>query len=149
MVLVEGRGGSLNDRRRVLFRGTRGGRRNEGRAVERNRRAIIVATCLAVAVLAGALSFLSWDSANQAAGVVSAVVGVAALGVSVYAVLPSSRGVAVQVSETGKAMVRGSGDANTGFVAPAAGGLPGSVTVRNTGDAEADSGSANTGFRQA
>ncbi|MFG2612679.1 hypothetical protein [Streptomyces anulatus] len=104
-------------------------------------------TGLAVAVLAGVLSFLSWDRADQVAGVVSAVVGVAALGVSVYGAFSPSRGPDVQVSATGRATSRG-GDANTGFVAPTSTTPPGSVSVSDTGDAEADGGSANTGFRQ-
>ncbi|MGW4227737.1 hypothetical protein ACWEF9_00360 [Streptomyces sp. NPDC004980] len=111
------------------------------------RRAVLVSTGLAIAVLAGVLSFLSWDRADQVAGVVSALVGVAALGVSVYAVLAPSRGTSVQVSGTGKAVARGGGDANTGFVAPS-GGATGSASVSTTGDAEADGGDANTGFRQ-
>ncbi|MFH8691398.1 hypothetical protein ACH4EC_31575 [Streptomyces anulatus] len=105
-------------------------------------------TGLAVAVLAGVLSFLSWDRAGQVAGVVSAVVGVAALGVSVYGAFGPSRGPDVQVSATGRATSRGGGDANTGFVAPASTTPPGSVSVSDTGDAEADGGSANTGLRQ-
>ncbi|MFG2765937.1 hypothetical protein [Streptomyces rubiginosohelvolus] len=51
-------------------------------------------TGLAVAVLAGVLSFLSWDRAGQVAGVVSAVVGVAALGVGVYGDASAQGGVA-------------------------------------------------------
>lgn len=105
-------------------------------------------TGLAVAVLAGVLSFLSWDRADQVAGVVSAVVGVAALGVGVYGALGPARGPDVQVSATGRAVSRGAGEANTGFVAPASTTAPGSVSVGDTGDAEADGGNANTGFRQ-
>ncbi|MFD5200123.1 hypothetical protein ACFWM7_08175 [Streptomyces sp. NPDC058375] len=45
-------------------------------------------------------------------------------------------------------MSRGGGEANTGFVAPSSTTAPGSVSVSDTGDAEADGGSANTGFRQ-
>ncbi|NEB40884.1 hypothetical protein G3I54_35415 [Streptomyces sp. SID14515] len=104
-------------------------------------------TGLAVAVLAGALSFLSWDRADQVAGVISAVVGVAALGVGVYGALGPPRGPDVQVKATGGAMSRG-GEANTGFIAPASTGTPGAVSVSDTGDAEADGGNANTGFRQ-
>lgn len=57
---------------------------NEGAStVNTGRQAVLMWTGLGVAVLAGVLSFLSWDRADQVAGVVSAVVGVAALGVSV------------------------------------------------------------------
>ncbi|MFE8914540.1 hypothetical protein [Streptomyces globisporus] len=115
--------------------------------MNRGRRAVLMWTGLAVAVLAGVLSFLSWDRADQVAGVVSAVVGVAALGVGVYGALGPPRGPDVQVSATGRAVSRG-GEANTGFVAPASTTAPGSVSVSGTGDAEADGGSANSGFRQ-
>ncbi|MGW8484692.1 hypothetical protein [Streptomyces sp. NPDC055886] len=111
------------------------------------RRAVLMWTGLAVAVLAGVLSFLSWDRADQVAGVVSAVVGVAALGVGVYGAVGPPRGPDVQVSATGRATARG-GDANTGYAAPASTTPPGSVSVSDTGDAEADGGSSNTGFRQ-
>ncbi|ESU48607.1 hypothetical protein K7395_21380 [Streptomyces filamentosus] len=116
--------------------------------MNRGRRAVLMWTGLAVAVLAGVLSFLSWDRADQVAGVVSAVVGVAALGVGVYGALGPPRGPDVQVSGTGRAVSRGGGEANTGFVSPAPTTAPGSVSVSDTGDAEADGGGANTGFRQ-
>ncbi|UZI30674.1 hypothetical protein [Streptomyces sp. VB1] len=112
------------------------------------RQAVLMWTGLVVAVLAGVLSFLSWDRADQVAGVVSAVVGVAALGVGVYGALGPPRGPDVRVSATGRATSRGGGDANTGFAAPASATPPGSVSVSDTGDAEGDGGSANTGFRQ-
>ncbi|WP_234473702.1 MULTISPECIES: hypothetical protein [unclassified Streptomyces] len=116
--------------------------------MNRGRRAVLMWTGLGVAVLAGVLSFLSWDRAGQVAGVVSAVVSVAALGVGVYGALGPTRGPDVQVSGTGRAVSRGAGEANTGFVAPSSTSAPGSVSVSGTGDAEADGGSANTGFRQ-
>lgn len=121
---------------------------DEGRAVSSGRRVVLLSTGLAIAVLAGVLSFLSWDRANQVAGVVSALVGVAALGTSVYAVLAPSRGASVQVSRTGKAVATGGGDANTGLVLPSSGGTPASASISDTGDARADGGRANTGFRQ-
>ncbi|GGZ39337.1 hypothetical protein GCM10010387_36840 [Streptomyces inusitatus] len=108
----------------------------------------MVVTGLAVAVLAGGLSFLSWDRADQLAGVVSALVGVAGLGTAVYAVLLADRPAAVEVSRTGRAVARG-GDANTGVIAPASGSGAGPLSVSDTGDARADGGgSANTGYRQ-
>ncbi|MFE2142271.1 hypothetical protein ACFXA3_11080 [Streptomyces sp. NPDC059456] len=111
------------------------------------RRTVVGVTGLAVAVLAGVLSFLSWDRANQVAGVVSALVGVAALGTAVCTVLLADRSAAVHVSRTGRAVARG-GDANTGVVAPASSAMPGPLSVSDTGDARADGGSANTGYRQ-
>ncbi|MCT7350659.1 hypothetical protein N4P33_00400 [Streptomyces sp. 15-116A] len=105
----------------------------------------MVTTVLALAVFAGALSLLSWNRANQVAGVVSAVVGMAALGVGVCALLAPTGSTSVQVSRTGRATATGGGDANTGAVAstPA-----GEVSVEETGDARADGGSANTGYRR-
>ncbi|MCZ9350965.1 hypothetical protein NGM36_14325 [Streptomyces mutabilis] len=113
-------------------------------AVWGDRRAVLVTTVLVLAVFAGALSLLSWDRANQVAGVVSAVVGVAALGVGVCALLAPSGSTSVQVSSTGRATAAGGGDANTGAVASPSDGV---VSVGEAGDARADGGSANTGYR--
>ncbi len=44
------------------------------------QRVAACATGVAVAVLAGVFCFLSWDRANQVAGIVSALVSVLALG---------------------------------------------------------------------
>lgn len=61
-------------------------------AVRGNRRAVLMTTGLALGIVTGALSLLSWERADQVAGVVSAVVSVAALGVGVCALLaPSGR----------------------------------------------------------
>ncbi|WP_093819560.1 hypothetical protein [Streptomyces sp. PpalLS-921] len=101
-------------------------------------------TVLVLAIVAGALSLLSWARANQVAGVVSAVVGVAALGVGVCALLAPSGSVSVQVSRTGSATATGCGDANTGAVASPSDGV---VSVGETDEARADGGSANTGYQ--
>jgi hypothetical protein len=113
--------------------------------VRGDRRAVLVTTVLVLAVFAGALSLLSWDRANQVAGVVSAVVGVAALGVGVCALLARSGSTSVQVSRTGRASASGDGDANSGAVVSSS---VGAVSVGETGDARADGGSANTGYRR-
>ncbi|MFF8641116.1 hypothetical protein [Streptomyces sp. NPDC015345] len=110
-----------------------------------HRRVVLVVTVLVLAVFAGALSLLSWDGANQVAGVVSAVVGVAALGVGVCALLGPSGSASVQVSRTGRATAAGGGDANTGAVASSSAGV---IAVEETGDARADGGSANTGYQR-
>ncbi|MEU9406625.1 hypothetical protein AB0E08_13160 [Streptomyces sp. NPDC048281] len=110
-----------------------------------DRRAVLVTTVLVLAIFAGALSLLSWDRANQVAGVVSAVVGVAALGVGVCALLAPSGSTSVQVCRTGSATATGGGDANTGVVASSS---AGPVSVRDSGDARAEGGSANTGYRR-
>ncbi|MEU6484771.1 hypothetical protein [Streptomyces sp. NPDC046887] len=117
------------------------------------RRVVLAVTGLAIGVLAGVLAFLSWERADQVAGVVSAFVSLAALGASVYAVLSGSGQSAssssgVRVSRTGKATASGGGTANTGVVTPSSGEAGGPVSVERTGDAESDGGSANTGFRQ-
>ncbi|BCK66895.1 hypothetical protein Srufu_008480 [Streptomyces libani subsp. rufus] len=75
---------------------------------------------------------------------VSAVVGVAALGVGVCALLAPSGSVSVQVSRTGSATATGCGDANTGAVASPSDGV---VSVGETGEVRADGGSANTGYQ--
>lgn len=82
-----------------------------------NRRAVMVTTVLVLAVFAGVLSLLSWDRANQVAGTVSAVVGVAALGVGVCGLLAPAGSTTVQVSRTGRATATDSGDADMGAVA--------------------------------
>ncbi|MFF6911853.1 hypothetical protein [Streptomyces sp. NPDC012466] len=109
------------------------------------RRAVLVTTVLVLAVFAGVLSLLSWDRANQVAGMVSAVVGVAALGVGVCALLAPTGSTSVQVSRTGRATATSGGDANTGAVASSS---AGAVSVGETGEARADGGSANTGYRR-
>lgn len=96
-----------------------------------DRRAVLVRTVLALAVFAGALSLLSWDRANQVAGVVAAVIGVAALGVGVCALLAPSGGTSVRVSRTGRATATAGGDANTGAVASP---VADAVCVGETGD---------------
>ncbi|MFI0169656.1 hypothetical protein [Streptomyces sp. NPDC017095] len=106
---------------------------------------MLVTTVLVLAVFAGALSLLSWDRANQVAGMVSAVVGVAALGIGVCGLLAPTGSTSVQVSRTGRATAIGGGDANTGVLASSS---AGAVSVEETGDARADVGSANTGYRR-
>lgn len=59
-------------------------------------------TGLSVAVLAGVFCFLSWDRANQVAGIVSALVSVLALGIGLLALL-SGRDGSVRVANTGPA----------------------------------------------
>ncbi|MFF8731619.1 hypothetical protein ACF073_34785 [Streptomyces sp. NPDC015171] len=105
-----------------------------------------MAADLAIAVFAGVLSFLSWDRADQVAGVVSALAGVAALGAGVYAVLAPAA--AVRVARTGRATSKGRGDANTGLLSSGPAAALGPVSVGDTGDARADGGTANTCVRQ-
>jgi hypothetical protein len=102
---------------------------------------------LAVAGLAGWFSFMSWEHASQVAGVVSALVGVFALGAAVWAALLVGGGGSVRVMGTGKAKAIGPGaKVNTGVMT--SGGSSGDVHVENTGDGEAENGgTVNTGFQ--
>ena len=72
-------------------------------------------TALAVAVLAAVLGVLRWDDANKVAVVVSALAAVAAVGVAIWAALPTSlSGKVIRVSRTGRATAGPGGQANTG-----------------------------------
>ncbi|MEU4497743.1 hypothetical protein AB0F96_31010 [Streptomyces sp. NPDC023998] len=104
-------------------------------------------TGLAVAVLAGVFCLLSWDRANQVAGIVSALVGILALGAGVLA-LVSGRDGSVRVANTGPATAVGAGShANTGLTAQ--GSMHGGLEVDGTAEARAENGGrANTGYDQ-
>lgn len=112
------------------------------------RRVALIATASAVAVLGVVLAVVRWDDANKMAVVVSALAAVAAVGISVWAALPStsSPGPGWRVSRTGRALARQRGQANTGISAPGTS-TPTVVQVDNTGDAEAAQGDANSGIR--
>ncbi|MFO7252007.1 MAG: hypothetical protein DIU60_014755 [Actinomycetes bacterium] len=109
------------------------------------RRWVIAGTAVTVAVLAAVFFVLGLEQADKAASVVSALAGVAALGVAVWAALPAaSGGGGIRVSGTGRAVARGGGRANTG-VSGRADAMPDRVRVKRTGDAEAETGDANSG----
>lgn len=112
------------------------------------QRVVVMASGLAMGLLAGATCFLTWDHANQVAGVVSAFVGIASLGTALWAAVASaseSSGSNIRVSATGSATARGGGSANTGVALPAGPVDPARVEVTGTGDADAEGGQANTG----
>ncbi|KDN87230.1 hypothetical protein [Kitasatospora cheerisanensis] len=111
------------------------------------RRTVIVVTGLAVAGFAGVLAFLTWDQADKVAGVVSAVVAVAALGAACYPLVAGARSGTVEVSGTGAAVATGPGSsANSGYRADGPAG--GQVRVADTGEARAEAGgTANSGHR--
>jgi hypothetical protein len=114
------------------------------------QRVVVMASGLVLGLLAGAICFLTWDRANQVAGIVSAFVGVASLGVALWAAAASasaSSGISIRVSDTGNAAARGGGSANTGAVIPSGLVGPARVEVTGTGDADAEAGQANTGAR--
>ncbi|AVZ76948.1 hypothetical protein SLUN_36980 [Streptomyces lunaelactis] len=110
------------------------------------QRVVIVASGVGVGLLAGAFCLMSWDRADQVAGIASAFLSVAALGVAVWAVMAGTTGSRLRASNTGKATVRGGGTANTGVVLPNSGVSDSTVHVQKTGAAESDGGQANTGI---
>lgn len=106
-------------------------------------RVALVASGVVVAVLAVLFLVLEWDDANKIATSVSALAGVAAVGVAVWAAWPvvAEGRSGVRVSRTGKATAGPGGRANTGL--SAGGSVPDGVRVDRTGDAEG--GDANSG----
>ncbi|MFJ4368848.1 hypothetical protein ACIP4S_32590 [Streptomyces chartreusis] len=118
------------------------------------RRVTVLVTSGVVAVLAALFAVLRWDDADKIASAVSALAGVAAVGIGVWAGLtphgtdqPEPRAAVLRVSGTGRATAGPSGRANTGVVA-SGGSLPSEVRVENTGDADASGGGeADSGIR--
>lgn len=106
-------------------------------------RIALVVAGFVVGVLAVLLVVLKWDEADKVATGASALAGVAAVGVAVWAGWPVAAGLrgGVRVSRTGKAKAGPGGRANTGF--SGGGVVPDEVRVDRTGDAEG--GDANSG----
>lgn len=101
---------------------------------------VLLVTGLAVAGLGGVFAAVQWDRANQIATLASALAAVAALGVAVWAALPSPGRVStVRASRTGKATANAGGAAVSGVSGPA-GSTQGQVEVADTGDADASGG---------
>ncbi|WP_440072015.1 hypothetical protein [Streptosporangium sp. OZ121] len=95
------------------------------------------------------LIWLRWESANKIATAVSALAGLAAVGVALWAGWPavSAGGGRMHVKKTGAATASGAGDANTGVVGTS-GSVPGDLAVDGSGDAKASGeGDANSGIR--
>lgn len=111
-----------------------------------NARSMVVAiTCLAVAALAGVFASMQWDQANRLAGVLVALVGLASLGVAVWAGLSVKSRKSKVVVHSGAAKAAGHGKANTGIAGRDAD--EASMEVRDSGRAEASGdGEANTGI---
>jgi len=114
------------------------------------RRIVIIVTGVAVAALCVMFACLGLDDANTAAAVISALAGVAAVGVTVWAALNSPSKdesmVRARGTRTGLATARAGGTANTGVSASTVPGLD--VVAKETGDAVATGdGDANTGVR--
>jgi len=76
---------------------------------------VLACTAASVAVLAGVFAVLGWEHADKAASVVSALTGVAAVGVAIWAAAPAASGGGnIRVSKTGRATARGHGLAKPG-----------------------------------
>ena len=114
-------------------------------------RIVVLVTCLVVAGLCGWFIVVGWEDADRVAAVSAAVAGVAAVGVSVWAVLRAGNSSSVvpgnaadvEVSDTGDAKAGAGGRANSGVRGA---GTVSPVRVRRTGKAiSADGGEANTG----
>lgn len=110
---------------------------------------VLVVTCSIVAVLAASFLSLQWDQANRLATSVSALAGVAAVGVAVWAVLSArknSGAPSLKVKRTGNAEATGDGRSNTGIRARR-GEVPGDLDVRRSGDATSSGrGDASSGI---
>ena len=106
-------------------------------------RVVVAVTCVVVAGLAVVFAVVQWDRANRIAVVVSALAAVAAVGVAVWAALPSRAGSVVVASGTGDAVAGPGATAKTGVSAPAVG-LPGRVEATRTGKADASGGGEAT-----
>ncbi len=103
-------------------------------------------TACAVAGLAVVFGFLSWQTVGQVATAVSALAGVAAVGVAIWAAQARGRGRSVATS-TGRATAQTGGYATSGIDAPARDG--GDLEARDTGDADAaGGGQAVSGIRR-
>ncbi|MFJ9979910.1 hypothetical protein [Streptomyces cyaneofuscatus] len=110
------------------------------------QRFVVVIFSVVVAALAGVFCFLSWERANQVAGIVSALVSIGSLGAALWASLATVSGTRVYVSRTGSATARAGGSANSGAITPSSGAAADTIRVDRTGDAESEGGQANSGF---
>lgn len=110
------------------------------------KRMVLVATCVVVAVLGWMFAVSQWETASRIATVASALAGVAAVGVGIWAALPGVSQSAVVVRETSTAKTAGKGNAVTGYHGS---GSARPVTVERTGDAEATGdGDAISGYSE-
>ncbi|MGW5556521.1 hypothetical protein ACWER9_04745 [Micromonospora sp. NPDC003944] len=108
------------------------------------RHVVLLVSGLLVSVLATTFVVLEWESADRIATGVSALAGLAGVGVALWAALPTTRSGA-RVRETGTTRARGTGYANSGIDAPASDATP--MEVHRTGDATAgDGGQAISGI---
>lgn len=114
------------------------------------RRVVLIVTCLVVAGLAGWFLIAKWDQGDRVATALSALTGVAAVGVAIWAGLRSQGTEAsgsVRVSRSGDAVAGRDGSANSG-VRARLDKSSGRMRVDRSGDAQASAGGeTNTGVR--
>ena len=103
------------------------------------RRMALVVTCVVVVLLAMVFGVLSWDQANKVATSLSALAGVAAVGVAVWTALPGSSGSRIRVVGSGRARSGPGGRAVSGVRASAEK-ASGDVAVKRSGVADASGG---------
>ncbi|WIV59159.1 ATP-binding protein [Amycolatopsis nalaikhensis] len=108
-----------------------------------NRRWALLATCVVVAGMGAVFAVVQWDVANRVATMASALGAVAAVGIAVWAALPSKRSASnastvVRAERTGDAVSGGSGIATSGI--RVRGQADGSLAARRTGAADATRG---------
>lgn len=104
---------------------------------------VAVVTCAVVAALGGLLTVMS---SVRLVSMLSALAGVASVGVAVWAGLPG-QGARVRVSNTGRAVAGAGGRAVSGVTGPADE-VPGGVEVDRSGEADASAGGdATSGIR--
>ena len=106
---------------------------------------ILVVTLLVVAALGFWFAVAKWDDVNRVAVVLSAVAGVAAVGVALWAAVRGfSQDRKISISSTGQAN-SDDGDANSGMRGKSA--LPDTpIEIRDTGPAKSRKGNSNTGL---
>jgi hypothetical protein len=103
------------------------------------RRVVSVVTCVVVAVLGGVFAVSQWETSNRIATVVSALAGVAAVGVGIWAALSPGQGSRADdvATRPGESEAMNGGTSVTGVKRPKARGN-GSARVEDTGKARAD-----------
>ncbi|MEV0724176.1 hypothetical protein AB0I37_15520 [Micromonospora purpureochromogenes] len=114
--------------------------------MNRDRHLVLLVTGVLVALLAITFVALRWDSADRVATAVSALAGVAGVGVAVWAARSGGRARA-RARATGRATAAAGGYATSGI--DAATGDAAALEVSRTGDAEASGGGqAISGIRR-
>src|ERR1700730_10580757 len=109
-------------------------------------RTALLATCVAVTLLAVLFIALTWEDENKLATSVAALAGVASLGVAVWAVLKRPQTARLTIRNSGTA--HGSGGVATSGISGRVGRHPGDILVEDSGEAIAkQDGEANTGVR--